>query len=150
MTTIKSNSKDVQVKPPRYPWVRGVTDKYRCFSVDVEVLQTNEGHVFSNHKASTELDDQTITTFPSNGIEQIAFGLLMEAVRRETFITALVSLNQKEDYIEQYRTSSPEERTAIEVELADKVKKILSKNISQMAVPTAREILYMFEPNGEE
>ena len=74
----------------------------------------------------------------------------MEAVRRETFITALVSLNQKEDYIEQYRTGSPEERTAIEVELADKVKKVLSRNISQMAVPTAREILYMFEPNGEE
>jgi len=150
MTTIKNKSDTEQIRPPQYPWTKGVTDKYRCFSVDVEIVQTNEGHVFSNHKASSGLDEQTISTFPNGGIEQIAFGLLMEAVRRETFIATLISLTQNEGYIEQYNNSDLEEKISIEVDLADKVKELLSKNISQMAVPTAKEILHMFAQNDSK
>ncbi len=150
MTTIKNKSGEEQVRPPQYPWTKGVTDKYRCFSVDVEVVQTNDGHVFSNHKASSELDEQTISTFPNGGIEQIAFGLLMEAVRRETFIVTLINITKTEGYIEQYKNSSVEEKIRLEVDLAEKVKELLSKNISQMAVPTAKEILYMFAQNDSE
>ena len=150
MTTIKNKSDTEQIRPPQYPWTKGVTDKYRCFSVDVEIVQTNDGHVFSNHKASGELDEQTISTFPNGGIEQIAFGLLMEAVRRETFIVTLINLTQNEGYIEQYNNSDLEEKISIEVDLAEKVKELLSKNISQMAVPTAKEILHMFAHNKSE
>lgn len=150
MTTIKNKSDEEQIRPPQYPWTKGVTDKYRCFSVDVEIVQTNDGHVFSNHKANNELDEQTISTFPNGGIEQIAFGLLMEAVRRETFIVTLINLTKSEGYIEQYKNSTLEEKIGFEVDLAEKVKELLSKNISQMAVPTAKEILYMFAQNDSE
>lgn len=148
MTTIKDSKTDI--KPPQYPWVKGVTDQYRCFSVDVEVVQTNDGNVFSNHKASTALDEQTISTFPNGGIEQIAFGLLMEAVRRETFITTLISLNKDKEYIKKYLEGDLEEKIAFEVALANKVKEILSRNISQMSVPTAKEILFMLSQNHSE
>ena len=147
MTTIKDNSKGHSSQPPQYPWIKGVTDQYRSFSIEVEVLQTNDGNVFSNHKASTELDEQTISTFPNGGIEQIAFGLLMEAVRRETFIATLISLTKDSDYIEKYVSSEPSDQLEIEVELAENVREILSKNIGQMSVPTAKEILYMFAQN---
>ena len=150
MTTIKNKSDGEQVRPPPHPWIKGVTDKYRCFSVDVEIVQTNDGHVFSNHRASGDLDGQTISTFPNGGIEQIAFGLLMEAVRRETFIVTLINLTQNEDYIKQYRDSDLEGKITIEVALAEKLKELLSKNIAQMAVPTAKEILYMFAQNDSE
>lgn len=150
MTTIKNKSDMEQVRPPQYPWVKGVTDKYRCFSVDVEIVQTNDGHVFSNHKASSGLDEQTISTFPNGGIEQIAFGLLMEAIRRETFIVALINLTKSEDYIESYKSSSLEEKVKIEVALAEKMKEVVMKNINQMAVPTAKEILHMFSQNSSE
>jgi hypothetical protein len=148
MTTIKDSKTDI--KPPPYPWTKGVTDKYRCFSVDVEVVQTNDGNVFSNHKASTDLDEQTISTFPNGGIEQIAFGLLMEAVRRETFIATLINLTKNDQFIQEYLQADKDEKMQIELSLAEKVKEILSKNIAQMSVPTAREILFMFAQNRSE
>lgn len=149
MPKIKESEKK-NIQPPKYPWVKGVTGTYRCFSVDVEVVQTNEGHVFSNHKASSDLDAQTISTFPNNGIEQIAFGLLMEAVRRETFIASLIMMNKDENYIKNYLEGDLEEKIKMEVDLANNVKAILSKNISQMVVPTAKEILHMLCQNQGE
>lgn len=148
MTTIKDSKTDI--KPPQYPWVKGVTDQYRCFSLDVEVVQTNDGNVFSNHKPSTDLDEQTISTFPNGGIEQIAFGLLMEAIRRETFIATLISLTKDSEYIKKYVESDIEKRIEIEINLAEKVREIISKNIGQMSIPTAKEILFMFANNHQE
>lgn len=148
MTTIKDSNSNI--KPPQYPWTKGVTDQYRCFSVDVEVVQTNDGNVFSNHKASSDLDEQTISTFPNGGIEQIAFGLLMEAVRRETFIATLINLTNEDQYISDYIQASADEKLKIEIDLSEKVREILTKNISQMSMPTAREILYMFAQNHSE
>lgn len=151
MTKIRDlSNEDGSIRPPQFPWTNGVTDKYRCFSLLVEILQTNEGYVFSNHKPSSDEDQQTASTFPNGGLEQIAFALLMEAVRRETFIGAMINMTKNKKYLEEYFSSDEEKRMEIETELAQSVREILQKNINQMSFPTAKEILFMMAENHKD
>lgn len=151
MTKIRDlSNEDGSIQPPPFPWISGVTDKYRCFSLLVEILQTNEGFVFSNHKPATDKDEQTATTFPNGGLEQIAFALLMEAVRRETFILAMVNMTKDKEYLTKYSEMGEEERMEVETELAENVKEVLKKNINQMSFPTAKEILFMITKSQKE
>lgn len=151
MTKIRDlSNEEGTVQPPPFPWVDGVTDKYRCFSLLVKVLQTNDGFVFSNHRPATDEDEKTATTFPNGGLEQIAFALLMEAVRRETFILSMVKMTGDKEYLNKYLEADEEKKMEIETELAENVREVLQKNINQMSFPTSKEILFMLSQSHKE
>lgn len=133
----------IENRCPQMPWKMGVFPDYRAFSIVVEVCQSEEGHVFSTHKMLTKEDEKTCASFPSGGVEQIAFGLLMEAVRREAYIAALIRLTNNPLFLKEFSQSTNEEKAALALKLSKETTDILHKNIGTMVLPSVQEIMEM-------
>lgn len=129
--------------PPKFPWVKGVQPTYRSIALRVAICQDNNRNVWSYSDLEDEQDQQTVTTMPSRGVEQIAFGLLCEAVRREAYLQVLVRLTQDEQYMAKYTNADDETAKVMRLELTERLKDNLKKSVDLMAEDAAAEILAM-------
>ena len=133
--------------PPPLPWKKGVTPHYRSFVVEVQICQDNDGNIYSIHNIQSDEDQQTAATLPSAGIEQVAYGLLCEAIRREAFLEVAVKASKQRGYLADYVEGNPEKRHEIEADLSRTVVEMCQKSVIMMAPAAAREILHMLETN---
>jgi len=133
--------------PPPLPWKKGVNPHYRSFVVEVQVCQDNDGNIYSVHNLQDDEDHQPAQTLPSAGIEQLAYGLLCEAIRREAFLEVAVKASNQRGYLADYVEGNPEKRHEIEADLSRTIVEMCQKSIIMMAPATAREILHMLEVN---
>ena len=97
-------------KPPQFPWIKGVQPDYRAFAMRLFIAQTNDNNVWSLSDFEDEQDQQTSLTLPSHGVEQIAFGFLCEAARREAYLQVLIQLTQDINYVDKFHAASPEDK----------------------------------------
>ena len=86
-------------KPPPRPWERGEQDGYSALHVVVEVCRDEHGRVYSAHRLGDELDEQTAMSWPGGGLNEAAFALLTEAVRREALVEFLVRMTHDPELI---------------------------------------------------
>lgn len=131
--------------PPSLPWKKGIHPEYRSFCLEVRVCQDNTGNVFSVHGIQDEEDQNVLQSMPSGGLEQICYGLLCEAIRREAFLEAIVNHNEDSDYVFKYIDGNEEHRHKVESDLSRSIVDMLTKTIIKMAPAAAREILAMME-----
>ena len=130
-------------KPPKFPWIKGVQPEYRSFDILVSVCQDNDGGVFSIHKLASDADEEVCNTLPSRGLEQIAFGLLVEAIRREAFLEILLKQSDDDSLFKRYSEGLDKERELILREIASAVGVVMNKSIQASSQAATAEIMEM-------
>jgi hypothetical protein len=129
--------------PPKFPWVKGVQPDYRSFIVRVGVAQTNDNNVWSYSDLEDDRDVETCGSLPSRGVEQIAFGLLCEAIRREAYLQVLLRLTSDKDYVSKFDAASPDEKQKMLGALADSTSGSIKASVDRMATDACHEVLHM-------
>jgi len=59
----------------------------------VEVQLNEEGEVKSSHRPLTPADQEEMSSWPSGGLVQVAHAMLIETLRRESYLMALSHLS---------------------------------------------------------
>ena len=71
-------------------------------SLEIRVCVDAAGCVWSLHKFATPDDEEKARGWAGGGIRQIAHALLTEALRRETFVCALVEMSRNPDFLAKF------------------------------------------------
>jgi hypothetical protein len=146
-TTDQAETK--QPNPPAIPWERG-NPGYKMFTVNVDVVEDTEGFVYSTHRFADD-DMETLASLGSGGLEQSAFGLVSEAVRRTCLVEALLRMSDDEQtFIDDFIKADEAKKQELAMELANKTMSVLSNLVGNISLPVANEVLYMIESNVEE
>ena len=141
--------------PPPQPWVKGVQPEYRCFQATIEICQDNEQNVYSSHHLTDDNDALVCDSLPSKGLEQLAFGLITESLRREALIEMLVRMSSDDAYIEKYVGMSDEDKQKTKMEFAVEMNKMMEKIMFNLVPSVTEEVFHMMvestkEPNNTE
>lgn len=130
-----------KVTPPSFPWEKGHTEEYSCFSLEVKICQSRAGEVWSLHDYMTEEDEKIASAIHSGGIEQIVFSLFTEAVRREAFLEALVRESQSAGFLK--RCLEKDTKDQAQEELRQSILKVSKNLIDNLVEGAVTEILSM-------
>lgn len=130
-------------RPPERPWVTGQHPEYTAFNLVVSVCQDRLGRVYSGHDFQSPKDAAAALALPQAGVKQVAYGLLVEAVRRELFVEILIALSTSNGYLEGWAGATEETRRQIERDLGATASLVMSRVIEKMAPECAREVLSM-------
>jgi len=133
--------------PPQGPWKKG-KGEYTAFVLEVHVCETQkEGvrMVYTYHDFQSPEDERIARSLSSAGEEQAAYALILNALRRECFVEALLQLQQEPGFLDRYRQAEQVERRDLEVEVASKTVTMLSRVLRKMAPEVAREIMTMID-----
>lgn len=76
--------------------------------VEVHVHRDEHGRVHSNRRLRGESDQQVALSWPSGGMEQVAFALLVEAMRQEALLQILIKESQEPGFIARLTASKAE------------------------------------------
>lgn len=114
-------------------WVKGKTATREVAVVQVWVAQDNQGRVLSTHDLQAEEDLQILSGWRSGGLEQVAFALLTETVRREALLVLLMQASQNPKFISSLQSLSPAEREAE----FQKLGALLTESLKQTALKLA-------------
>jgi len=133
-----SNNNGKPVPPPR-PWKKGRDGSYETVVVEVHVCRDEYGRVWTDHNLQEELDTEIALTWPSGGQEQLAFGLLTEAVRREAMLEMLILLSKDRQYVTKLLAEG-EEKTAEQLnEVVKRLQVQMNRTIKLIAEAAVRE-----------
>ncbi len=132
---------------PDLPWVKGVNAEYRSFNILVKVCQDNNGLIWSVHEPETEQDKETCQTLPSYGVEQMAYALLSEGVRREAFLQVLLAEQDREGMLDKWESGNTAERAQLESELTAKLITGMTDEIRRSALPSIQAVFAMLTQN---
>jgi hypothetical protein len=130
-------------KPPRFPWIKGIQPGYRAFHLQVAICQDDDHNVWAYSDLADDTDHQTCHTLPSHGVEQIAFGLLCEAVRREAYLQVLVHLSADPEFLRGYTAASEDGKAKMIATLGQVAAKSLHESVDRMTSDACAEVLAM-------
>ena len=133
--------------PPPGPWKKGKGEDYTAFVMEVHICETYPRKpvrmVYTHHDFQSEEDQEIARGLISAGEEQIAHALLLNAMRREGFIEALIQFQKDKGYIDRYAEADEDGKREMEIELATKVATVISRSVRKMTPEVARETLTM-------
>lgn len=138
------------LKPPKGPWIKGQQAEYAAFVIEVTICQNNVKQVFSTHALQDDSDAEIAQSLPSKGMEQAAFGLLTEAIRREVLLQALLKVTQDPKAISRHVLGTIGEKEEIEKEISDGTVQVMQDSIEKMIPQVTKEIMvWMQNPTQE-
>ena len=127
--------------PPPIPWTKGQHETYSAVSILVDICLDSSGQVFSTHRLHEALDRETVMTWAGGGQEQVAFGLLVEAARREAVLGLLLLASKDRELLTKLRSGSEEQRHAILTELSTGLRAQMDKTVGMIADAVVKEAL---------
>ena len=142
----------MDLKVPPFPWAKGKNPEYAAFVIEVHVCQSKLEQVFSCHFLQDEKDEEVIRDLTSSGQEQIAFGLLTEAIRQEAFVEVLIKLQENPKFLEEF-AEDPANQSGIIQELSTSLSKLFLKLVPDMALDAVKEVferMLLQGPKGVE
>jgi hypothetical protein len=86
----------VSHQPPKRPW-HGGDPSYTYSRLEVEIVEDENGWVFSGHDFESPVDAENAAKMQGGGVKQVAFALTTEALRREAFLCLLVEMSKISD-----------------------------------------------------
>ena len=89
-----------QPQPPARPWKKGDQTDYSALIIEVEVCRDKQGMVFSSHRLQGVEDRQVAMSWPTGGLEQVCFALLVEAVRREALLGIITVMSGEPEVLQ--------------------------------------------------
>lgn len=113
------------------------------FEMKVKVTSLTGGGVDAAHGFATRADKEAADALPSQGVYHIAHALLLEALRRETYLSALGHISQEPAYLKRYTEADEAGKRDMEKGLSGTVMQVLQKGIGKLAPGTARGVFEM-------
>ena len=111
------------------------------FNITVTIREGENGLVFSSQCFSTLDDEKVASSLPGGGLRQIAFAFLVEAARRESFVSALVKMTAESEYLDEWKAADWVGRRKIEEKLGHAVRALMSNTLLKLVPGAAREVL---------
>lgn len=108
-----------------------------------ETIENTVRMVSSTHDFLTPKDRETSMGMKSYGLEQIAFALLTEAIRREAYLQFLIQQVENPNFLKSYTELEEEDAEIFVAKFAKTLTKALSNNVENMAEQVTKEILEM-------
>ena len=104
-----------------------------------------QGQVWSAHDFRSPEDARVASKWAGGGVRHIAHALLMEAVRREAFVCALIEITQKSDFLNSFENADAQGKQEVLTALASQVERNLNAVIPKLSVGSAQEVLEMLK-----
>jgi len=128
---------------PRQLHIRGEKKGHITCGLKVLVCEDPTGRVWSTHDFLTDEDGRLCLKMKNQGVAQVAHGLLTEALRRQTFMSALAQLTADEDLLTTYRDADGDTRLQMEASLGAATQEVIWRTLGKMSANAAREVLTM-------
>ena len=107
--------------------------------VEIVIRREKEtGRVSSEHRLKDESAHEIVAAWPSGGLEQVAFAILAEAVRREALLDVILHMSHHQA---EWAKASESEREAITNRLTQAVKESMNGTIGRLAGSATRAAL---------
>ena len=129
--------------PPPRPWVKGQQEGYSCAVLEVQVVEDDNGWVFSQLDFQSDDDASTAMGMKGAGVRQVAYALLTESFRREVYLCGLAELSKDPLFVSKYQEASEEERRGLERGLSHAAMVIIMGQAQKMLPDLSREVLGM-------
>ncbi len=126
--------------PPPHPWVKGTNETYSMISLIVDLCQDNTGRVFSAHRLQEPLDYTTAMSWPGGGQEQVAFGLLVEAARREAVLGLILMLSKDPELLNALKASEARQEELL-ASMSSAIQAQFARTLQRIAGAVAKEAL---------
>lgn len=122
-------------------WARGKHMDAEVAVLEVYIRRDVHGRILSAHQPASDADAQVLLGWPSGGLEQAAFALLAEAVRREALMDVLL----QDSHQPEWRNATEGERQttidrierAVRTSMADVIDRITSTAVRTAVDTTA-------------
>jgi hypothetical protein len=131
---------DVPQPPPR-PWKKGKHPDHEVVEIVIEICRDEHGRVFSSHRPLEESDEEVALGWPSGGMEQTAFALLTEAVRREAVLQVLVLASHKPELLLRLRDEKGEGRQKLLADVRERLKMQMNGTVARIAEGALEEAI---------
>jgi len=112
-------------------------------TIELEVSRDELGQISSHHSFRTPEDEDLSKTWQGGGIAQIAYAFLVEAARREAFVSSLILQTSNPNFFSEYASGTEEQKAEIEESLKESIQKIMGKTIGMVGAGVAKEVLMM-------
>lgn len=99
------------------------------------------GRVYSTHRPQSEFDEKLLLTWPSGGLEQATFALLVEAVRKEALLSVILDASKDPNWLARFRGANPEERKAAITRLSAILNQGVGKTLARISEAALQEAL---------
>lgn len=127
-------------------WQKGRHAGHDVVVVEVLVRREGSGQVLSAHRLQDKEDQEVVMTWPSYGLEQVAHGLLVEAVRREASLDVTLQASADPGLATRWATATPDEQEEMASRLAATLVTLMQQTIGRLAASAAREALFQLRP----
>jgi hypothetical protein len=122
-------------------WEKGRHDDHEVVVIEVRIRRDAHGRVVSNHFPQDETDLSILEGWPSGGMEQVAFALLTEAVRREALLDVILQASADVSAVRRWRNGTEEERGLILDNLTRVVRSGMDGGVGRIAASALRSAL---------
>jgi hypothetical protein len=101
--------------------------------VEVRVYRDEHGRVFSRHQLQDDADHGVAMSWPGGGQGSIAFGLLLEAIRREAILEMLLQMTHDPEAVERLQDLPEDKRDEAFEQMAKVLRMQMNKTIAKVA-----------------
>ena len=131
------------MNPPEQMRQKGEHDGHRTVVLEVRFCENPTGRVWSEHSFQTAEDETLSREMRGGGVRQVAHALLTEALRRETFVSALAKMSADPGFLSTYATADDEKQRELEQQLGGEVREVIWRTLGKMGSDAAREVLLL-------
>jgi hypothetical protein len=128
--------------PPPRPWKKGDQGHYSALVVELRICRDAGGRVFSEHILQDDADREVAMSWEGGGQEEVAFALLVEAVRREALLEAMMAATKDPHLLSGFAQFSIEEREGVVRDLTQRLRVQVEGVVSRLASGAVEEALH--------
>jgi hypothetical protein len=125
---------------PTRPWKKGKHETYTCYSIRLQVCEDSLGRVWSQHDYETPQDQALAMQTKNGGSRQSAHAFLMETLKREVFVDALIAMTKDPEYLTKFQKADEEAQKKIVKELAQAALDVISETAARTLIDVVRDI----------
>lgn len=107
--------------------------------LEVHIQREHSGAVYSKHVPRDASDLDVLRTWPTEGIPEVAFALLTEAVRREAVLDAILWVGSHPENRQRWREGDQQE--AILADLSPRLCEVIRQTTCRLSATALREAL---------
>jgi hypothetical protein len=134
---------DPGLTPPAELKLKGTNNEHKTIVVEVRICQNPNGMIYSSHNLQDAGDERVSKGMLGHGTQAIAYGLLIEALRREAYLSTLAQLTGDKDFLTKYKDGDEKTREALERKVAETLRHVVNSIIEKNGTDMSKEVLHM-------
>lgn len=99
--------------------------------------------MWSDHTYASSNDEALAASLKQGGAPEIAHALMVEALRREVFLLALVKMSQDSDFLQRWKDAEDEERLTLQKDIEHGLVDVVTRTAQKGASSLASGVLTM-------